>query len=462
MANTSYTPAYYTSLHDSIASLCKTILPFSLKKRRLPPAQAAEQRQSENLKWQQDSFHQIVKLIGLCREGIVPESEVSAFRTHLLDTLVASPVDLELPVVLRDKLVFLQELLYAKCISEEDYHSSKRPLLHRLAVQGAEIDSKDVTVSALEETLEEEWSEIDLKDEPTLLSKEKNSSSKQKSRQTSAIKQIKGAASVLGFVSSHTNGRGKEEDKGVMDRGSAHQGSIHPKNASKRENSFWESYHKEKKPFRTLFQREKHEIGDHGPNSEKKSSRFAKKSWGLDGFKKWKRSDVEDDETAEEATLYSRRLVSSPVGEGPDTKQIKRKLHSDGSSSDFFIDKVLGEKIKKELLGIQAERHPDLHLSDDQIEAISTRLPVDKADLKNFFPKSWCDKYGDVVVGVVRKEFKDHVAEMERLRNVAREKQSSSRRWGALDDGENRNPNLFAPRTNSIGAKHSKYNPFAG
>jgi bacterioferritin-associated ferredoxin len=26
-------------------------------------------------------------------------------------------------------------------------------------------------------------------------------------------------------------------------------------------------------------------------------------------------------------------------------------------------------------------------ISDDQIEAISTKLPVDKADLKKFFPK---------------------------------------------------------------------------
>lgn len=108
----SYTPAYYSSLHDSITSICKNILPFSFKKKRLPAIAAAElklsEHQSENLKWQQNSFHQILKLIGLCKEGIVPEEDVSAFRTHLLDTLISSPLDHEHELILKDKLVFLQ------------------------------------------------------------------------------------------------------------------------------------------------------------------------------------------------------------------------------------------------------------------------------------------------------------------------------------------------------------------
>ncbi|KAJ0599075.1 hypothetical protein HanIR_Chr03g0100761 [Helianthus annuus] len=63
------------------------------------------------------------------------------------------------------------------------------------------------------------------------------------------------------------------------------------------------------------------------------------------------------------------------IREGTDSK-IKRKLHTDGSSSDFFVD--------KELMKTKSE----LQLSDDQIEVISTRLPIDKADLKKFFPKN--------------------------------------------------------------------------
>ena len=90
------------------------------------------------------------------------------------------------------------------------------------------------------------------------------------------------------------------------------------------------------------------------------------------------------------------RLVASPMGEGPDTKLIKRKLLSDGSPSDFFIDKVrhckfgvlmlelildielklnlahfynvqvVGDKIKKELSRIQTElctSNPNLKFS---------------------------------------------------------------------------------------------------
>lgn len=105
----SYTPTYYSTLHDSITSLCKSILPFSFKRRCLPAAdQKLAKLQSDNLKWQQDSFHQMLKLMGLHNEGILAENEVSDFKTHLLDTLIASPLEHEHQVILRDKLLFLQ------------------------------------------------------------------------------------------------------------------------------------------------------------------------------------------------------------------------------------------------------------------------------------------------------------------------------------------------------------------
>ncbi|KAA8522925.1 hypothetical protein F0562_009348 [Nyssa sinensis] len=513
----SYTPTYYTSLHDSITSICKTILPFSFKKRRLPAIAAAEQRlskqQSDNLKWQQDSFHQILNLMGLCKEGILPEAEVSAFRIHLLDTLIASPPDHEHPPIIRDKLIFLQELLYAKCISEDEYHSSKRPLLQRLAVQGAEIEARNVIVGAPKQSSDEEWSVINLKDEQCLLSKE-NFNSKNKSKNGSALKQIKGAASAFNFVSSHKPGKVKE-DKDVIDSGAEHFGpngwkigsSVSVKNelGVSKENPFWDSHTREresetksilmseslppesmkvqkqsggdkvkKKPFRTLFQREQregHGDGDRCTDSEERASKSGKKQWGFDGFKKWKRSDSED-ETAplplsersdSAAYLGSCPIVSSPIGEGPDTQQIKKKLHSNGSPTDFFIDKVLGEKIKKELSRIQTElsaTNPNLQFSNDQIDAISTRLPVDRADLKKFFPKSWCDQYGDVVLDVVKKEFKDHVGEMGSLKNAAREKQNNSKRWATFDDDyddENCHPNLFAREDHSFPMKQPKF-----
>ncbi|GAB4832734.1 hypothetical protein Ancab_006751 [Ancistrocladus abbreviatus] len=476
-----YTPAYYSSLQDSITSLCKSILPFSFKKQRLPAAeQKLSKQQSDNLKWQQDSFHQILNLMGLQKEGILPETEVAAFRTKLLETLIVSRPDREQPVILRDKLLFLQELLYAKCISTEEYHASKRPLLQRLAVQGAEIDARDLVVGAAsKEGSDEEWSVIDLRDDQCLLNKE-NSHSKDKSKHAAAaIKHIKGAAAVFGFGLSQKLGK-KGEEKSIFDLPATKNQILIDSKLSKDEdgslveNPFWDNKDCEtksilmsesltpksenfgkgngggdnkgkvkKKAFLGLFHKEEKGL-------EEGDSRSAGKPWGFDGSKKRKTGSNVKDETAlpirmkSEGEDYSMGTTSL-VHEGPDTKQIKRKLHADGSASDFFIDKVLGDKIKKELSRIQSElssKNPNLEFSNDQIDAISTKLPVDKADLKKFFPKSWCDQYGDVVLGVVKKEFKEHVGEMS-TRAAAREKHAISTTWAKFEDDENCHPNLF-------------------
>ncbi|PIA45646.1 hypothetical protein AQUCO_01600102v1 [Aquilegia coerulea] len=478
-----YTPAYYSSLHDTITSLCKNILPFSFKKRGLPAAeQKLSKQQSENLKWQQESFHRILNLIGLHKEGMVPEKDVLAFRSHVLDTLIASPADQEQPTVIRDKLLFLQELLYAKCISVDEYHSSKRPLLQRLAVQGAEIEATDVIVAGqVTENSEEEWSNIDFKDEETLMDKESLDSNK-KSKHRSPMKRIKGAASLIHFtknkakkgmpnsdplrpldpnIHSNANEPGIFKENpfwGVpMKTKESEAGSIlmpestllEPVKAEKERGS---TEKVKKKPFRALFHKEG-KGGENLPDLEVKKEKSTKKQWGFDGLKKWKKNDSEDEvaplplgERSDDPSAPC-NLVSSPMGEGPDTKHIKEKIHSNGAASDFFIDKVLGENIKKELSRIQTElctKNSNLQFSNDQIEAISTRLPVDKADLKKFFPKSWCDRYGDIVLDVVKKEFKDHVGEMENMRQATKEKRQSSARWVSFEDNdENCHPNLF-------------------
>ncbi|KAJ8634877.1 hypothetical protein MRB53_009144 [Persea americana] len=495
MVYTTYTPTYYSSLHDTITSLCKNVLPFSLKKKRLPALAAAEQilakQQSENLKWQQESFHRILNLIGLQKEGILQESEVSAFRSELLETLIKSPVDQEQPTVIRDKLIFLQELFYANCISEDDYHSSKRPLLQRLAVQGAEINCKDVIVAGNENS-EEEWSVIEFKDEQCLIDNDSMASSNTKAKNRTPMKHLKGAVTMIGITSPFGKSKGKT---GTVNSAAEPLCPINPNRPSTsiydsfKENPFWETPSKangrenqsvlmaessppfplksaekergtekvKKKAFRSLFQKEQSEgTGngvEFGTETEEKVSKSAKKQWG---FKKWKRSNLDEESTpylpsgerSDDISPTPCVLVPSPIGEGPNTKLIKKKLHSDGSASDFFIDKVLGENIKKELSQIQTElstTNPNLAFSNEQIDAISTRLPVDKADLKKFFPKSWCDRYGDVVLDVVKKEFKDHVGEMETLRNAAKERNSNSARWVAFEDNndENSHPNLF-------------------
>ncbi|KAK4414961.1 hypothetical protein Salat_2603100 [Sesamum alatum] len=442
-----YTPTYYTSLHDSITSICKNILPFSFRKRRLPAIAAAEQRaakqQSDNLKWQQDSYHQILNLMGLCKEGILHENEVSAFRTHLLETLTASPFDhdYEPSVIIRDKLIFLQDLLYAKCISEDEYHASKRPLLHRLALQGGEIGAKDVIVGAQKEISNEKLSVIDVKEDKLICG--------------STPKKIKGAASVPGFVSPDKNGILKD-DKGGSDSG---KNSIKPRDRDastvsfpgnqlvcSTENPFWNChlYEKEsesksilmmesvveapvlsekqggsekgkKKPFRALFQRDQKEGhggrgNEHGPALEDKENvKPVKKAWGFDGFRKWKKNDPEDETTPlsviekSDDASYTGEIVQTPVGKGSDTKQMRKKLHANCSPAEFFVEEVSGENIKNELSRIQNElyaRSPHVHLSDDRTEEISTRLPADNNDLKEFFPKSWCDRHGNAVLDV--------------------------------------------------------------
>lgn len=274
-----------------------------------------------------------------------------------------------------------QELLYAKCISEDEYHSSKRPLLQRLAVQGAEIEARDVIVAIPEDTkenAEEEWSVIDLKDEKLQVNNNKeNVHSRNKLKNNkSAMKQIKEAASVFSFASSHKKHR---EEKSIFTIDQS-QFSVCNTNdiMCSRENPFWNSHLKEnesetrsilmqesltneasvkgsggvgkakRKPFRTLFHSEGHHGGENGPDLEEKGSKSAKKQWGFEGFKKWKRNDSEDEtvplpineRSDSEAYSGSCNLVSSPIGEGPNTREIKKKLHSNGSPSDFFIDKV--------------------------------------------------------------------------------------------------------------------------
>lgn len=56
------------------------------------------------------------------------------------------------------------------------------------------------------------------------------------------------------------------------------------------------------------------------------------------------------------------------------------------------------------------------------------------------------------MLDVVKKEFKDHVGEMENMRNAARERQqTNSKRWTTFedDDDENCHPNLFAANNNN-------------
>lgn len=70
-----------------------------------------------------------------------------------------------------------------------------------------------------------------------------------------------------------------------------------------------------------------------------------------------------------------------------------------------------------------------------------------------------------MVLDVVKKEFKDHVGQMENMRNASREKHGNSMRWTTFEDDENCHPNLFGPSDNPFpssrnGSKGLQNNPF--
>ncbi|WVZ65836.1 hypothetical protein U9M48_015136 [Paspalum notatum var. saurae] len=462
-----YTPTYYSGLQDTIASLCKSILPSFRVGRRLTADQAASRRHAEQLKWQQESFHRILHLAALHREGIVPASDVAAFRGPMLAALVAPPQHHpEQPAVLRDKLLFLQELLYAKCVSAAEYNASKAPLVQRLAALGVVVDCPDAEVSA------EEWSEIDLRDPtppPTAAAaadKPKHkaafitpwkSRSKKDQDASSAPRPPLGPvdqnASVLMVAESSPSERVGKPDKGKRRHLTA---MFHGGGGNGAEN---------KEPA----------AGEEGADQKETLKGKKKSSWGFDGIKKWKKAGgcssseaaitVEQLERAPPRSSYNEcRLEASPVAaaSGPDAKRAKTHTATgDGSVSELLRDKVLVENTKKELSRIQAElssTNPNLSFSDKQIEAISTKLPVDKADLKPFFPKAWCDQHGDGVIIVAKKEFKEHVVEMEKRRDTDI---TGCKGWATFEDDDlddNFNPRASSQHQSDSVVKGKKVN----
>uniref|UniRef100_A0A0D9XGM8 Uncharacterized protein n=1 Tax=Leersia perrieri TaxID=77586 RepID=A0A0D9XGM8_9ORYZ len=467
-----YTPTYYSGLQDTIATLCKSILPFGSFRsgRRLTADQAAARRHADAIKWQQESFHRILHLSALHREGIVPASDVDAFRADMLAALAAAPLPPahpDPPAILRDKLLFLQELLYAKCISAAEYNSTKRPLAERLAAFGVVVECPDadvgddggVAAATSSSSAVEEWSEIDLRDPPpTAPASDKPSKHKAfvppwKSR--GKKEQHDANRAPLAQVDQNSSSKSAS----VLMAESLPSESIPSAKAEKvgKRRHLTAMFHSENKEPAAAAAME-------GVAEEKDAVKGKKKSsWGFDGLKKWKKAAGSDEAAAggerpecaaPPRSSYSEcRLEASPAI-GKDAKRAKKKLHmttgDDDSASDLANDKVLVENTKKELSRIQAElssTNRNLNFSDQQIEAISTRLPVDKSDLKTFFPKAWCDEHGDNVINAAKKEFKEHVEEMEKQRDI-----TGADGWVAFGDNhdENFNPRAFSQPQGSV------------
>jgi len=230
-----------------------------------------------------------------------------------------------------------QELLHAKCISEGEYQSSRRPLLVRLAVQGGEIEGREVIISGLKDTKEnpeEEWSDIDLKDDQGLMNKEK-SNSKKTSKQV-----MKGATSVLSFGSPFKPGKNSME-KSIFNSPTLHMHSSQSKvrspsiltqselRHSKENKPLWDGSEKMKrKPFRALFHRDKNKKEGHGGGGDHhglEAEKSTKKQW--DGLRKGKKSDTTDDDT-----------IPLSLNERSDSEAYLHSYQHDQSPSTFSVD----------------------------------------------------------------------------------------------------------------------------
>lgn len=153
-------------------------------------------------------------------------------------------------------------MLHSKCISSEEYHTFKRPLLQRLAILGEEISSQDIkmgnpeSVVATQKTMrkeqeeEEEWSVIDLQDPTT-----ENPSEKPKHK--NPIKQL--------IKSSNKNKEKKENIVVLISKNETKPSILTSEKGKRRERE----------------------------GGEKKGG------WGLDGFKRWRKNGGHEQEEEE-------------------------------------------------------------------------------------------------------------------------------------------------------------------
>ncbi|KAH9569180.1 hypothetical protein CY35_03G118700 [Sphagnum magellanicum] len=444
-----------------------------VKRTGMPPSSASMEnrragQQADNLVWQQEAFHKILKLQGLLKEGLICKAELQLCRKEILQVVAAVHPDGEWANFTRDKLLFLQDLLREGCISEAEYHATKQPILSRLAEQGAELDSQDFVmlvsppppsgtvghdapdcraslITALEAVATASQKSSNTNTEEYSPIKKMGPPDSTTTRKT-PIKQVLEAMSRI---------KNNKANWGA-DTGPLREAPIPPVGRwILRKESLKEVVGKVVYAHVPVIDQDDDEEAMYAASPVKKLS--ASPSLGhrrmgdmLSGLvRKLQGESVlpneaysplnteeespqldEDGKIPQTSVLDTRVLREGSNGQGPDTVKLKKKVDTRGPPTNFFIDKVLGDNIKAELTRIRAEMSessPGQTFTNEQIEAIATRLPVDKVELQRFFPKSWCDRYGDVVLEVVHKEFKDHVGEMENQRKAGKLKRAASK-----------------------------------
>ncbi|KAH7315413.1 hypothetical protein KP509_21G048200 [Ceratopteris richardii] len=500
---------------------------------------------SENIKWQQDSFHRILYILCLSKEGLASQQQLESCKRQVLAFLESMHPEGEWPEFTRDKLLFLQDLLYSSCISEAEYHASKKPLIRRLADQGAILDAEDfIFDSSLEKDTKltrsksgvRTVSSRKIKDHcivrsdtmRTQLCQTDSGDASSKPSTPSPLKQVMGAVCRFNKnpSSRSINASPKTDKESSSSRVPCAPDFPKPEHGPAREPPSPLHVNQQKVPELPVSSQSEEEIGpalvvassvddvkdgdicnlqsspmtihtydrmaDEGdpllgraspvpsnnkspaggtpsrlrnvfkgliskkviwvnadtekncktPDSAKKLSIDGQEEkdspatkgrmWGFEKLRVPRKLQFEQDENSHsivsqvetgtlsdiplgkpQANEESAELLGSAV-----TKKKLRKLPSPCKPSDFIIDKVLGENIKNELSRIRAEMNkeqPGQIFSNEQIDAIATKLPMDKVELRKFFPLTWCERYGDIVLDVVQKEFKEHVNEMQKL-----------------------------------------------
>ncbi|KAJ7528094.1 hypothetical protein O6H91_16G083500 [Diphasiastrum complanatum] len=506
-------------------------------------------QQADNLKWQQEMFHRILKMMGLCQEGLVDKAELKLFRLKLLDRVTSLHADGEWADFTRDKLLFLQDLLYSRCISEEDYHEAKRPLLLRLAEQGAVIDSNDVLLScsaqrvtitrpsrpatrtrSSEEAFTENFDTDNTADAEIVPEKKLHRHGRKRSAMRLFAKAVSKFRPRKQLPQDHkaqhpvevaetierSDSRNPEDcpDRDAPVPPQMRYGSPHLPSPTWIYNPFCDdtalpdlrecvsserdcleeseplpngpasppSYYDT--PERSASPAQAEAFSSSPPRTSPPSASSASSSKrlklsnlitdfickirgdqpsdGKSSVSKHEDSQVQDEELSSRNRQRLGRLRHSKMlhnedsfdsedgddhlntssdsiphglqgkrdsNEVPDIVKWKRRVLAKHASSNPFTEKIVEENIKRELLRIRAEMsrtNTEVTFTDDQIDAIATRLPVDKAELLRFFPRSWCDSYGDIVLAVVEREYQGHVDQRERFRRARKEEQTCS------------------------------------
>ncbi|KAG6541149.1 hypothetical protein Mapa_017446 [Marchantia paleacea] len=593
-------------LQESATAMLKNMTPLlqkcrSMSFRKLLMPNVAVNRssqQTELIKWQQEMFHRILNMMCLVEEGLTEQAELDAFRADLLRTLTTAHPNGEWADFTRDKLLYLQDLFQSKCISEEEYHKAKRPILSRLADQGAELDSQDFKFNskAIRHTGEssskaemdptrnvaevaqapeaespcdvpansgsakktpikhvmeamarlktvgsggknvppgtagsEEKPRVphaldfvrrDPRDCPTRdapiaaqkpqdipldsplyfdastgstydLLPELSNNASQDVEMPQSPASVPSSPSIASFLSppSVSSATLAEQSKSLLKPPrkltfTPSKSTLTPSKTtvgfSRSQSTRVESSSSPivAKPERSLSRKftgmfgtwqgwqtgeekkQESDCDDHADSDDerertsKKTSVWKKLDLLRPGSKKQQQDDKDDDDFGKEISdkdpllkaidnYPSDKIKGGYIhGQGPDIKKLKKKVAVRGAPTNFFIDQVLGDNIKTELARIRAElarTNPvEQAFTNDQIDAIATRLPVDKTELMRFFPKSWCDRYGDIVLEVVHKEFNTHVSEMDGLRKAAKDKKAAGVKIPVGENDENK------------------------